>query len=153
MPLGECLWVGETLGVETPLAEPVSTEPTGIEVNDIARIVLLAQSVANLVYLVGREVGHTTHPNAERPFRRHLRKTCQHAVAAENLLWCIATDEEDVQRGMVVEELHATGGVVGQRQLAVIGGVVETAIHSAAHIERDVLIATTVVDTLTVLVL
>ena len=128
-------------------------KPAGIEVNNVARIVLLAQSVANLVYFVGREVGHTTHPNTKRPFRGHLWETCQHAVAAQNLLWCIAADEEHIERGMVVEELHATGGVVGQRQLAVIGGVVETAIHPAAYIERDVLIATTVVDTLTVLVL
>ena len=43
--------------------------------------------------------------------------------------------------------------MVGQRQLAVVAGMVETAIHPAGKVEGDVLIATTVVDTLSVLVL
>ena len=151
--LDECLGVGETLGIELPLAEPVGTEPTRIEVNHVTGIMFLAKSVANLVHLVGREVGHTTHPDAERPERRHLRETCQHAIAAQNLLRCLATYQEHVEGGMVVEELDGTRGVVGQRELAVVRGMVETAIQATAHIERDVLIATTVVDTLSVLVL
>jgi hypothetical protein len=42
--------------------------------------------------------------------------------------------------------------MVGQREFAIVGGVVEASIHPAAYIERDVLITTTIVDTLSVLV-
>ena len=119
----------------------------------VARIVLAAQAVADVGNLVGREVGHATHPDAERPQRRHLRESRQHAVAPENLLGCAAANEEDVQGGVVVEELHRAGGVVGQRQLAVVAGMIETAVHAAAHIKGDVLIAAAVVHALSVLVL
>ena len=71
----------------------------------------------------------------------------------EDSLWCLAADKEHVKRRTVAEELHRTGGMVSQRQLAVVGGVVESTIHAAAEVERDVLIAPPVVDTLTVLVL
>ena len=54
---------------------------------------------------------------------------------------------------MVVQKLYRTGRVVGQRQFAIVGGMIETAIHPATHIEWDVLIATAIVDTLSVLVL
>ena len=43
--------------------------------------------------------------------------------------------------------------MVGQRELAIVGSMVETTVHPAAHKERNVLIATTVVDTLSVLIL
>ena len=114
---------------------------------------LVSQSVANLVHLIGREVGHTTHPNAERPEWGHLGEPCQHAIGAQNLLRSLAAYEENIERGVVVEKLDGTRRVVGQRQFAIVGGVVETAIHATAHIERDILIAAAVVDTLSVLVL
>ena len=151
--LNETLWIGETLRVEFPLAEPVGTEPTCIQVYHIAGIMFLAKSVTNLVHLVGREVGHTTHPDAERPQGWHLGKSCQHAVALQNLFGCLSANEEHIQRGAVVEELHGTRRVVRQRQLAVVAGMIETAVHATAEVERNVLIATAVVDTLAVLVL
>ena len=121
--------------------------------DDIAGIMLFAKTVAYLIDLVGREIGHTTHPNAKRPKWRHLWETRQHAIAAQNLLRTLAADEENIERGMIVEKLHRTGAVICQRGLAIVGGMIETAVHSTAHIERNVLIATTVVDTLSVLVL
>ena len=151
--LDETLGVWKTLRIELPLAEPVGAEPTRIEVDDIAGIMLFAKTVAYLIDLVGREIGHATHPNAKRPKRRHLRETRQHAIAAQNLLRTLAADEENIEGGVVVEELHRTRAVVGQRELAIVGSMIETAVHPAAHKERNVLIATTVVDTLSVLVL
>jgi ABC-type spermidine/putrescine transport system permease subunit II len=74
--LDEGLRVGEPLGVETPFAQPVGAEPAGVEMDDIAGVVFVAQTVADGIHLVGREVGHATHPDAERPKWRHLRKTC-----------------------------------------------------------------------------
>ena len=151
--LDETFGVRKTLGIELPLAEPVGAEPTRIEMDDIAGIMLFAKTVADLIDLVGREIGHTTHPDAKRPKWRHLWETRQHAIAAQNLLRTLAADEENIERGMIVEELRRTGAVVGQRELAIVGGMIETAVHPAAHKERNVLIATTVVDTLSVLVL
>ena len=43
--------------------------------------------------------------------------------------------------------------MVGQRELAVVGGVEESTIHSAGEIEGDVLIATAVVHALPILIL
>ena len=151
--LDETFGVRKTLGIELPLAEPVGAEPTRIEMDDIAGIMLFAKTVAYLIDLVGREIGHTTHPDAKRPKWRHLRETRQHAIAAQNLFRTLAADEENIERGMIVEELHRTGAVVGQRELAIVGSMIETAVHPAAHKERNVLIATTVVDTLSVLIL
>ena len=64
-----------------------------------------------------------------------------------------ASDEEHVEGGTVAHELHRAGGVVGQRQFAVVAGVEEHAIHAARHVERDVLVAAAVVHALSVLVL
>ena len=121
--------------------------------NDVTGVVLLAQPVADVVHLIGREVGHSTHPDAEAPCGQHRWKSRQHAIATQYLLRCCAADEEDVQCGIVVQELYAACAVVGERQFAVVAGMVETAIHPAAHIERNVLVAAAVVDTLPVLVL
>ena len=71
----------------------------------------------------------------------------------ENISGCGASDKEHVEDGTVAHELHRTGGVVGQRQFAVVAGVVEHAIHAARQIERDVLVAAAVVHALSVLVL
>ena len=151
--LNETLWIGETLRVELPLAEPVGTEPACVQMDDVAGVVLQTQAVADSVDLISRKVCHTTHPNAERPQGRHLGKSCQHAVALQNLFGCLSANEEHIQRGAVVEKLHGTRRVVCQRQLAVVAGMVETAVHATAEVERNVLIATAVVDTLAVLVL
>ena len=112
--LDECFGVRETLRIELPLAEPVGTEPTCIEVDDIAGIMLFSQFVANLIDLVGREIGHATHPNAERPKGWHLRETSQHAIGTQNLLRTLTADEENIERGMIVEKLHRTSAVVCQ---------------------------------------
>ena len=50
-------------------------------------------------------------------------------------------------------ELDGARGVVGQRELAVVAGVVEAAVHPARQVEGYVLVAAPVVDTLPVLVL
>ena len=65
----------------------------------------------------------------------------------------MTANEEHIEGGPVTEELDATCTVVGQRQLAVVGSMEECSIHTIGEIEGDVLIASAVVDTLSVLVL
>ena len=73
-PPDEAFGVREPLGVELPFTEPVGTEPPSIEVDDITGIVLVSQTVTDVLYLVSRKVGHATHPDAKAPKGRHLRK-------------------------------------------------------------------------------
>ena len=111
--LHEALRVREPLGVELPLAQPVGAEPPCVQVDDIARVVLAAQTVADVIHLVGREIGHAAHPDAKRPQRWHLREARQHAVATQDFLGALSANEEHIERGTVVEKLHRAGRVVG----------------------------------------
>ena len=120
--------------------------------DNVAGVVLASQTVADFFYLIGREIGHAAHPNAEAPEWRHRGEACKHAIATKNLLRRFAADEEDVKGSVIVEELYTTGGVIGQREFAVVGGMEECSIHTTGKIEGDILIATTVVYALSVLV-
>ena len=68
-------------------------------------------------------------------------------------LGSLTTDDEHVERGTVAHELHRARRLVGKRQFAVVGRMIEHSIDSAGEIERDILVATAVVHALSVLVL
>ena len=74
--------------------------------DNVARIMLLAQTVANGVHFVGTEVCHTAHPYAEAPQRRHRRIACEVAVATEYLFHRVATYDEGIDECLVAHELN-----------------------------------------------
>ena len=110
----ECLRFWESLRIELPLAKPVGTEPSRIEMNHIARVMLASQTVADFFYFIGREIGHATHPDAETPKGKHGRESRQHAIGAEDAFGRLSTDEEYVEGGTVAEKLYGSCGMVSQ---------------------------------------
>ena len=104
--LHELLRVGEALLVELPFAEPVGLEPSRVEMDNVARIMLLAQTVADAVHFVGTEICHTAHPYAEAPQRWHRRIACEVAVAAEYLFHRVAAYDEGIDECLVAHELN-----------------------------------------------
>ena len=71
----------------------------------------------------------------------------------EYSLWSLSTYYKCVDCGTVVTELHGTRGMVGEREAAIIRGVVEHSIFPARHEEWDVLVGTAVINALPVLIL
>ena len=111
------------------------------------------QTIADGIHFIGREIGHSAHPNAETPKRKHRRESRQAAISVQNLFGRIAADDEGVDDGLFAEELHTSRRMIGKRQFAIGRRMIEHAILAAGEVERDILVATTIVDALSVLVL
>ena len=114
---------------------------------------LLAHPLTYLFHLVGTEVGHSAHPHAKAPERRHGGIACKVSISTENLFGMVATYHKGIYHCLALHKLHRTGGEACQRQFGMGAGVIEHAIHPAGEIEGDILIGSAVVDTLSVLIL
>ena len=64
----------------------------------------------------------------------------------------VAANDKGIDGGTVAEELHTACGVVGERQFAIVAGMIEYAVHATGQIEWDIFIATAVVYPLSILV-
>ena len=82
----ESFRVWKTLRIEFPFTQPVGTEPSRIQMDDVAGIVFLTEALTDIFHFIGREIGHATHPDTETPQRRHRRESRQHAVGMKDSL-------------------------------------------------------------------
>ncbi len=101
--------VGEPVGVELEVAEPVPAEPVGVEVQHVEGQVLGPHPLGDLERLGGRRVGDLRLPEPERPVRRHVRPTGQVGVGPEHLA-DVADEHEGVERVVVHRHLELGRG-------------------------------------------
>ena len=118
---------------------PVHAEPAGIEVDDVARYLVLTQFPGYVAALCFAEVGDTAHPGAEAPQRGHFGPSYQCGVFAQHLLWR-AQKDEDVHRLVCHKEFG--GSDVGAAEVAGHGGgsVHKHAVATVAEEEGDGLV-------------
>ena len=82
---------------------PVHIEPSRIEVDDIAWILVLTYLIRHIVSFLLREIGYAAHPCSERPQWRHLRFAYKRSILVQDLF---RFSEEDEEVEIFVSHIH-----------------------------------------------
>ena len=112
--MDEPFGIGKAFFVEFPFAQPVGLEPAGIQMDDITGVMFGTHPVAYLIYFISAEVGHAAHPDAETPEGGHGRISGQIPITPEDFFHRVACYDENIQHGLVAQELYRAGGLPGQ---------------------------------------